>query len=238
MRSLGAEVRLVSGGYAQAEAAGLQFAASSGAAWVSPYNDLQVIAGQGTLVEEILQEKPELLHAAWVVPSGGGGLISGIGAALKYRPNPPSPPSLATKTVAEGKGGEGGSGPSLTGVQSSASPFLYQLYHSGSQAGAVELPSLADGLSGPVEEGSVTIEITRSTVDDFVLVSEDQIAQAIQFAWQRYGERIEGSAAAALAAVLAKKVPSRPVVVVISGGNIQEEVHARILRDKGSVIGD
>jgi threonine dehydratase len=223
MRDLGAEVRLVPGGYAEAEEAGLQFAASSGAAWVSPYNDLHVIAGQGTLVEEILQEKPELLNATWVVPGGGGGLISGVGAALKFRPDPPGPPSLI---------GTGGAGPTLIGVQSEASPFLYRLFHTGSQAGSVELPSLADGLSGPVEENSVTIPLSRSTVDDFVLVSEGEIAQAIAFAWRQYGERIEGSAAAALAAVLAKKVPSRPAVVVISGGNIQEEVHARIVRDK------
>jgi threonine dehydratase len=75
----------------------------------------------------------------------------------------------------------------------------------------------------------VTISLSRSTVDDFILVSEDEIARAIAFAWQQYGERIEGSAAAALAAVLSKKVRSRPTVVVISGGNVDDEVHARIV---------
>ena len=225
MRGLGAEVRLVPGGYGDAEQAGLAYAAAQGATWVSPYNDPQVIAGQGTLALEILNERPELLQAAWVVPGGGGGLISGIGSALKKLPNPPAPPSLS------GKGGERESGltPNLIGVQSEASPFLYDLFHTGSQASSVELPSLADGLAGPVEEGSLTIPLVQETVDDFVLVREQEIAQAIRYAWQRYEERIEGSAGAALAAVLSGRVTARPVVVVISGGNIQPELHAQIV---------
>jgi threonine dehydratase len=81
-----------------------------------------------------------------------------------------------------------------------------------------------------VQEGSLTIPLARSLVEDFVLVSEAEIAQAIGDAWHRYGEKIEGSAATALAAVLYGKVASRPAVVVISGGNIQPEVHAELLK--------
>jgi threonine dehydratase len=220
MRSLGAEVRLVPGGYGEAEAAGLQYARESGAVWVSPYNDSLVIAGQGTLALEVLEERPELNLATWVVPGGGGGLISGVGLAIKSGPPRPMPaaPSVQAR---------------LIGVQSQASPFLHDLYHTGSQANSIELPSLADGLAGTVEEGSQTIGLVRAMVDEFLLVSEAEIAQAVRFAWQRYGERIEGSAAVGLAAVLTRRVPQRPAVVVISGGNIQPEVHLRLISNGG-----
>lgn len=207
MKALGAEIQMVPGGYGEAEAAGLKYCQETGSTWVSPYNDEQVIAGQGTAGLEICQDLPPLLESAWVVPVGGGGLISGIGAAIRdYYPHP-----------------------KLIGVQSDASPFMYSLYHYGTQEKAVDNPSLADGLAGSVEENSITIELIDKFVNDFILVSEEEIRQAIRFAWHTYQERIEGSAAAALAAVLSNKVKIRPAVVVISGGNIQPEVHQRIV---------
>ena len=83
MRALSAEVRLFPGGYGEAERAGLQYAADSGMTWVSPYNDGQVIAGQGTLGLEILQQYTDPRPAAWFIPAGGGGLAAGIGAAVR-----------------------------------------------------------------------------------------------------------------------------------------------------------
>jgi threonine dehydratase len=225
MRSLGAEVRLARGGYGEAEQAGLEYARSHGATWVSPYNDGQVIAGQGTLGLEILEELPAGIRATWLVPAGGGGLISGVGAALFAARSATHPGPLP-----EGER----VGPNihrLLGVQSEASPFLDAIFHTGTQEGVVELPSLADGLAGPVEAGSLTIPLARRYADDFVLVSEAEIAEAIAFAWKHYGERIEGSAATALAAALTGKVPARPAVVIISGGNIQKEVHEGIVGD-------
>jgi threonine dehydratase len=207
MRALGAEVILVLGGYGEAEKAGLDFAKTSGAAWISPYNDGQVIAGQGTIALEILRDLPPLRESTWVIPAGGGGLVSGIGAALE-----PSIPH-----------------PHLVAVQSDASPFLHSLFHHNTQEGLTELSSLADGLAGPVETGSLTIPMVRQYVEEFVLVSEEEIAGAIAFCWRQYSEKIEGSAAAALAAVLFKKVNQRPAVVLISGGNIQPELHAQIV---------
>jgi threonine dehydratase len=218
MRALGAQVRLVSGGYGEAEKAGLNYAAASGSTWVSPYNDGQVIAGQGSLGLELAGQLPDQPTAAWVVPAGGGGLVAGIGAALQllYGEREAAPPSMER--------------PRLFAVQSEASPFFHAIFLHGSQQGIVELPSLADGLAGPVEEGSLTIPLVRQYTDDFILVSEAEIEQAIRFAWQRYEEVIEGSAAAALAAVLSGKISYRPAVVVITGGNIQPEVHAQIVR--------
>jgi threonine dehydratase len=211
MQALGAKVHLVPGGYGEAEQAGLQFAANSGATWVSPYNDGHVIAGQGTLGLEILQQLADPRPSTWIVPAGGGGLVAGIGAALSL------------KTTGNTR---------LVAVSSEASPFLHALYHTGSQAGIAELPSLADGLAGPVEPGSVTIPLAQKYIDSFILVSEEEIRRAIVFAWQRYGERIEGSAATALAAVIFGKIPDRPAVVLLTGGNIQPEVHTRIIKNE------
>lgn len=208
MRALGADVRLVDGGYEEAERAAQKYAAETGAIWISPYNDGQVIAGQATVGCEIVEQLAPQAPGTVVVPVGGGGLIAGIGVVMKsLRP-----------------------APRLVGVQSAASPFFHQLYHRGTQQGAVELESLADGLAGAVEENSLTIPIVSRCVDDFILVSEEQIAGAIAYAWKRHHEKIEGSAAVSLAAIMASAVSDLrlPVVVVISGGNIQPAVHERI----------
>lgn len=212
MQALGAEVRLTPGGYAEAEAAGLAYAREHEATWVSPYNDGQVIAGQGTLALEALRQLPRLETLTWVVPVGGGGLISGIATAAKR----------AESDVQ-------GTQHRVVGVQAEASKFFHALYHKGSQEGVEDLPTLADGLSGAVEAGSLTIPIVQRLVDDLVLVSESEIAQAIDYVWQKHGQRIEGSAAVGPAAVLAGKINTRPALAVISGGNIAPEKHAEII---------
>ena len=207
MRSLGADVRLVPGGYGDAELAGMDYANQTGAIWISPYNDGSVIAGQGTLAIEILKQEPALDQGEWIVPVGGGGLISGIGSYLSGKP--------CTTT--------------LTGVQSDASSYLHSIFYSGSQDNVIERPSIADGLAGPVENGSITIPISRQTVSTMLLVCEDEIEAAIAYAWQHYQQIIEGSGAVGLAAVLTGKIHTRPAVVIISGGNIQSELHNGIL---------
>jgi threonine dehydratase len=207
MRQLGAEVILVPGGYADAERTGMEYAERNSSTWISPYNDSQVIAGQGTICLEILKEKPGLERASWIVPTSGGGLISGIGACLEK--NAPAAHLIA--------------------VQATASPFMHSLYVEGNQDGIQDLPTIADGLSGPVQLDSITIPMVSHFVDDFILVSEHEIETAIAFTWWHYGERIEGSAATAMAAVLSGKVVHRPAVVVLSGGNIQTEDFQDIL---------
>jgi threonine dehydratase len=211
MRDLGAQVKLVPGGYGEAEKAGIDYAKSEGCIWISPYNDSHVIAGQGTVAIEILDSRPELAEATWIVPASGGGLISGIGSVLKDR-------SSKARLVA---------------VQSAASPFLHDLYTKGTQEAAVELPSIADGLAGPVEEGSLTIPLVKSLVDEFILVSEEEIERAIAFAWHRAKEVIEGSAAAPLAAIVSGRISHRPAVLILSGGNIQPESHQAIIQKYG-----
>jgi threonine dehydratase len=214
MRQLGAQVRMVDGGYAQAEGAGRQYALEQGKIFISPYNDGQVIAGQGTMALEVLRQlRPSAGAdgadiANWIVPIGGGGLISSCGAVLA----------------------RGERQPRLIGVQAAASAFAFSLYHRHTQEGVEDNPTLADGLSGAVEEGSVTLPMIEKYVDDLVLVSEVEIGRAIAFSWQAYREKIEGSAAVVLAAVLEGKINERPSVVIISGGNIEPEVHEKIVR--------
>lgn len=117
-------------------------------------------------------------------------------------------------------------------VQNETSAYLYTDFHGGDMATVLEEDSLADGLSGAVELGSATIPLMHEVTDDFLLVSEAEIARAIVYAWERHGERVEGSGAVGLAAVLAEKVETEQVTVtVVSGGNIDEDVHTRVLRD-------
>jgi threonine dehydratase len=211
MRSLGAKVILVPGGYGDAEEAALAQVSESNATWVSPYNDGQIIAGQGTIGLEILQQlanHQKFLgrNSTWVVPTSGGGLLSGVGAVLAAQSERPK----------------------LVAVQAENSAFTHAIFHTGSQDHIEELPTLADGLSGPVEPGSITIPLIRSYADDFLLVNEHEIRDAVAFAWERFQERIEGSAAAALALAINKRI-STPTIVIISGGNIQPETHTQII---------
>ncbi len=207
MQALGAEVTLVKGGYEAAEAAGKEFARQSGMVWVSPYNDVQVICGQASLGYEVLEQMAGRMLDELYLPVGGGGLAVGVGTVMKNF-------SPTTRVI---------------GVQSEASAYMHQFFQHGSQAGVVEGESLADGLAGAVEEGSVTLELIRQNVDEMVLVTEEEISRAIAFAWRRYGERIEGSAAVALAAARRIHQPGQLAAVLISGGNIQPATHEKLL---------
>lgn len=209
IRTLGAKIVVVAGGYPEAEAAGRQFAFENQKTWVSPYNDGQVIAGQGTIGLELIQTLGKITNLTYLVPVSGGGLIAGIGAAL-------------TRLVPRSR---------LVGVQPETAPFMHGLYYRGSQAGIPDLPSLADGLTGAVEADSVTIPMVKQLVDEIILVSEEEIARAVAFAYHEYGETIEPSGAVTIAAALRGLAGSGPQVAIVSGGNIQPEVHARIVAD-------
>ena len=213
IRALGAEIVTVPGGYPEAESAGLAFAKQQGKIWVSPYNDEQVIAGQGTIGLEVVNQIANLIgdgqinNLTYLVPVSGGGLISGIGLALK-RLDPR---------------------PRLVGVQPETAPFMHSLFYRGTQDGIPDLPSLADGLTGAVETDSITIEMVKKLVNEIILVSEEEIARAVAFAYREYGEIIEPSGAVTLAASMRGLAGNGPTVVLVSGGNIQPQVHARLV---------
>jgi threonine dehydratase len=212
MRSLGAVIHTVPGGYPEAEAAGKAYTEEQGKTWVSPYNDGQIIAGQGTIGLEIMNST--LLSGdgprvnSWLVPVSGGGLLAGIGSSLRKQTHRPR----------------------LIGVQAAVAPFMHSLFYKDTQDGLPDLPSLADGLTGEVEHDSVTVPMVKQLVDEIVLVSEEEIARAIAFAWFVHGEKLEGAGAVGLAAILSNKVEERPVLVIVSGGNVQPEVHAEIVQ--------
>ncbi|MBN1537870.1 MAG: pyridoxal-phosphate dependent enzyme [Anaerolineales bacterium] len=218
MRSMGVNIILIPDGYSEAEKAGIIFAKENHATWISPYNDGQIIAGQGTIALEVLEDMPAASAMTWIVPVGGGGLISGIGAVIKENiiNNDNLNQSQPSDVI-------------LVGVQPEASSFMHAIYKVGNQIGVEDLPTLADGLSGAVEEGSITIPMVRKYVDDIITVSESEITHAIAFAWNRYREKIEGSAAVSLAAILTKKCEKKPAVLILSGGNIQKEVFDQIV---------
>ena len=213
IRSLGGKVTFVRGGYGEAEAAAKAHTLEARKTFVSPYNDAQVIAGQGTIALEVIQQLRDEFHrdphevSVWIVPTGGGGLISGCGAALASH----------------------GLHPRLVGVQPEASAFTYSWFHRHSQEGVRDDPTLADGLSGAMDGDSVTLPMMRELVSDMVTVSEAAIEGAIAFAWWSCGEKIEGSAAAALGAALDGRAGEGPCVVVVTGGNIQTEAFEQIL---------
>jgi threonine dehydratase len=222
MQDLGAHLHFVDGGFAQAEIAGREWARDQHRVFISPYNDGQVIAGQGTIALEILHQldsRPKSTTpgaglavteiANWIVPTGGGGLISACGAVIASAPQRPM----------------------LIGVQPEASAFTYSLYHRDTQQGVADEPTLADGLSGAIEESSVTIPMMKQYVSDLLVVSESAIARAIAFAWYTYHEKIEGSAAVALAPILEGMITTRPCLAIITGGNIQAEVFSHIANE-------
>ena len=207
MRELGAVIHMIPGGYPEAETAGKAYAEKEQKTWVSPYNDGQIIAGQGTLGLELSRELSDEI-ATWLVPVSGGGLLAGIGSSIRDQAHRPR----------------------LIGVQAESAPFMHGLFYNDTQDGIPDLPSLADGLTGAVERGSVTIPMIKQSVDEILLVSEEEIAHAIAFAWYVYKEKLEGAGAVGLAAVLSNKVKPRPAMVIVSGGNVGTEAHAEIVQ--------
>jgi threonine dehydratase len=208
MRALGADLRLLPGSYAAVESAALEYARNNGMTWISPYNDPQVIAGQGTIGLEIARQVESWPGKTVVIPLGGGGLLSGIAAALACAGKPNSA--------------------RIVGVQPAASAFMYALVKGGGSEGVRDLPSLADGLAGGIEADALTIDLVRQLADNILRVDEESIAQAIAFASQNYHEPIEGAGAVGLAAILSGQLTG-PAILVVSGGNIQPEVHAAIV---------
>ncbi len=211
MREMGAEVVLIPGGYTAAEKAALAEAETSDATWVSPYNDGQVIAGQATLGMEAIDQLADftdfsLANSIWYTPVSGGGLLAGVATALQSI----APPPLCL------------------GVQAATQAYMHGLFYRESQEDIEASPTVADGLAGEVEPGSITVPIIRQFVDDIQLVEEEKISQAVRMAWQRYGERIEGAAAVSLAAAMGRE-SKKPAVIVISGGNIDDQLHAEII---------
>ena len=177
------------------------------AVYVPPYNDPDVIAGQGTIGAEVLEEWPAC--DAIVVPIGGGGLIAGIG--------------LWAKAVKPGL--------KLIGVQPAASPPMYAHFETGSTDPMPIAPTLADGVAGNIERTSITWRLCRQLVDQVVLVEEEEIAQALRWSVEVPHLLLEGSAALGIAALRPGllDVADRRVAVVTTGRNVSVETLRSVL---------
>lgn len=175
--------------------------------WVSPYNDEQIIAGQGTIGVEV-KEQLDIIDAIFVT-IGGGGLVSGIGTFLK---------SASPKTR-------------IIGCLPKNSAEMYESIKSGKFVDSHNIDTISDGSGGGFEEGSITYDICKEVVDDFILVSEDEIKHAIKQMVDVHHKIIEGAAGVALASFLKNKdmFVGKNVVIVICGGNIATKKLKEIL---------
>lgn len=191
--------------YDEAEAYALELAGRRGGHYVSPYNDPDVIAGQASLAGELLRQVPDL--ATVVVPVGGGGLISGI--------------SLATE----------GTAVRIVGVEPEASAAMSAALRAGRAVPVHIGHTIADGLAGSIEQGSVTVEIARRRGVEMVTVDERELIDAVRFLAVEVGLVAEGAGAAAVAAVRAGRpeAVTGPTAVLVTGRNIDPNLLASIL---------
>lgn len=198
----GAQIQRAGDDPLEAELAARAAAVAQGKVFISPYNDPQVMAGQGTIAVELLRQLPRI--DALFVAVGGGGLIGGIGAYMKWA-------SPATEIV---------------GCWPQNSPVLYESIKAGRILDVPEQPTLSESTAGGLEQGSVTLDVCASVIDRSVLVSEKEILAAMQRVRALRGWTIEGAAGVAVAAFLkeASAYRGKNVVVVICGGNISEKV--------------
>jgi threonine dehydratase len=181
--------------------------ALEGKIFIHPFNDPDIMTGQGTIALEIIEDLKEIDMI--IVPIGGGGLISGIASFVK-----------SIKPTIK-----------VVGVQSAACPSAYESYYRGKITKVSSQYSIADGISVK-QVGALNFEIIRKFVDDVVLVEEDQIAAAILLLLERKKILAEGSGAVSLAALLngSIKISRRNrVVLLISGGNVDSSLLGRIL---------
>ncbi|OAT86106.1 threonine ammonia-lyase [Desulfotomaculum copahuensis] len=210
-RQYGADVVLHGDIYDQAYEEAKRIQAETGATFIHPFNDPQVMAGQGTIALEILADLPDV--EVVVVPIGGGGLIAGIAVALKsLRP-----------------------GVKIIGVQAKNMPSMAESAARGKLITVDGTPTIADGIAVKTP-GELTFEIVRRYVDDVVTVDEDEIAGAILLLLERAKAVAEGAGAAPVAAVLHRLsgYQNRKMAVVLSGGNIDVNFLSRTI-DKGLV---
>ena len=193
--------------YDQAEQAARQMEVDTPATFVSPYNDPDVIAGQGTVALEILEDLPGV--EAIVVPVGGGGLVAGIAIAAKtIRPQVKiygaEPENTATMSAALAAGG-------IVEIQ--------------------EEETLADGLAGNIEPGSITFPIVRDLLDGMIVVDERAIRRSIVRVGEEDHLMIEGSAAVGIAALDDSRLRGRRVAVILTGRNIALDLFAAVIAE-------
>ncbi len=207
IRAQGAEVRIIGQSQDDAQVEVDRLVAEDGMTMIPPFDHADIIAGQGTLGLEIAEALPDLKLA--LVQVSGGGLISGVAMALKARI-----PDIR-----------------VIGVSMERGAAMYECQKAGQPIFVEELTTLADSLGGGIGlDNTYTFEMTHALVDDIVLVSEAEIAQAIRHAYWQENQIVEGSGSVAIAALLSGKVrPDGPTLALVSGCNIDMALHHRIV---------
>ena len=205
-RNYGAEVVLVPGVYDDAAREAERLSKEHGYTFAHPFNDPYVIAGQGTIGLEILEQLPEVEQV--VVPIGGGGLISGVAFAIKQLK-----PSCK-----------------VIGVQAGVVASMYASRQAGKVTTVPDAATLADGIH-VLTPGSLTFEMCQKYVDEIVTVTEDEISTAILALLEKQKVIAEGAGAVGVAAVLFHKLPvqGKKVVCIVSGGNIDVNILSRVI---------
>ena len=205
-KGFGAEVCLVEGCYDDAYKKALELKESEGYTFVHPFDDENVIAGQGTIALEVLNDLDDI--DAIVVPVGGGGLISGIAyTAKQIRPSV-----------------------KVYGVQMSGAPSMYNSVRDGKIECLPTVHTIADGIAVK-QPGENTFRLVSEYVDDIALVSDDEVASAILALIEKQKMIAEGAGAAAVAAVMFDKfnLKGKRVVSIVSGGNIDVTILSRVI---------
>ncbi|QKC86642.1 hydroxyectoine utilization dehydratase EutB [Mesorhizobium sp. NZP2077] len=207
IRRLGAEVRIVGNSQDDAQAEVERLTAQEGLVMLPPFDHPAIIAGQGALGLEMIEQVPDA--ALVLVQLSGGGLASGVAAAIKGV-------SPGTKII---------------GVSMARGAAMKASLDAGRPVLVEELPTLADSLGGGIGlENRLTFAMCRDLLDDVILLSEDEIATGIRHAYAQEREIVEGAGAVGIAALLAGKVkPTGPVVVLFSGRNIDMNAHRKII---------
>lgn len=207
IRDLGAEVCIVGHSQDDAQQAAQQYAEQQGAALIPPFDHPQVVAGQGTLGLEIIEQLPEVEQV--LIPLSGGGLFAGVALAMKS-----IKPSITTHGISMQRGAA-----------------MHASLQAGRPVEVEELPTLADSLGGGIGLGNKhTLSMTQRLLDQLHLLPEASIANGMRHAYQHERLVVEGAGAVGIAALLDGLVTARgPVVVVVSGRNVDSAQHQRVI---------
>ncbi|MDP9784269.1 hydroxyectoine utilization dehydratase EutB [Pseudomonas fluorescens] len=207
IRDLGAQVCIVGQSQDDAQGEAERIAREQGATFLPPFDHPAIIAGQGTLGLEILEQRPDVAQV--LVPLSGGGLFAGVALALKS-----ANPAIQVHGISMARGAA-----------------MHASLAAGQPVDVEELPTLADSLGGGIGLGNrYTFDLTRQLIDDLHLLSEASIANAIRHAYHHERLVLEGAAVVGIAALLDGLIePRGPIVLVVSGRNVDTEQHARVL---------
>ena len=205
----GAEIRYIGNDGIEAETAARGYSNEHNLEYVSPYNDVEIVAGQGTIGLELSQQISDL--SAVYVSVGGGGLISGIGSYFK----------MINPDV------------EIVGCSPENSAVMHHSIIAGSILDLTSRPTLSDGTAGGIEENALTFDICQRVVDRWLIVPELAIRSALELLLRRMHLKVEGSAALALAGLIQdhERAKSKRVAVVMCGGNISQDLLKSILTE-------